>query len=154
MVVNPAPLGAVPENVSRAPRGMKSPCTRSQMRRNPDSRERLASPGCEPSLTLDDLPDELVLHALTHLAFTEVVPGGLEPDDATLRPGSDAVVIGPSSRAARPSSDSSASRRQTSPRRSSASPPRAAAASSISRPGTVCSSAARAIARHACRLST
>ena len=101
MVVNPAPLGAVPENVSRAPRGMKSPCTRSQMRRNPDSRERLASPGCEPSLTLDDLPDELVLHALTHLAFTEVVPGGLEPDDATLRPGSDAVVIGPSSRAAR-----------------------------------------------------
>ena len=66
MVVNPAPLGAVPENVSRAPRGMKSPCTRSQMRRNPDSRERLASPGCEPSLTLDDLPDELVLHALTH----------------------------------------------------------------------------------------
>ena len=45
------------------------------------------------------LPDELLLHALTHLACSEPVPGGVD-GGPTFKPGQDALVLGSTSRAA------------------------------------------------------
>ena len=45
------------------------------------------------------LPDELLLHALSHLACSEPVPGSVD-DGPTFKPGEDALVLGKTSRAA------------------------------------------------------
>jgi len=77
-------------------RSQKSPCTRAQ------ARAALESPAQEPQAApIDDLPEELLVHALCQLARSEAVPGGLDPGEAMLRDGTDALVLGPSSRAMR-----------------------------------------------------
>ena len=78
----------------------RSPCTRSQTRR-PASADPGASVA-EPGLSFDEMPDELLLHMLSHLACTEVVPGWSGDSAApTFAPGKDALVLGRTSRAAR-----------------------------------------------------
>ena len=79
-------------------RMVKSPCTRSQTRR-PTAAEEAPADGA--TLRFDELPDELLLHALSHLACTEVVPGGVDGGCPTFRPGADALVLGKASGAAR-----------------------------------------------------
>ena len=81
----------------RAPRQVKSPCTRSSSRR-PAAAE--GEPAADV-LRFEDLPDELLLHALTHLACSETVPGGVEPGAPTFKLGGDALVLGRASGAAR-----------------------------------------------------
>jgi len=81
-------------------RGVKSPCTRSQSRR-PVAEAGVSDLSDDQGLSFEDLPDELLLHALSHLACGEAVPGGMEPDMPTFRPGADALVLGKDSRAAR-----------------------------------------------------
>ena len=75
---------------SQTPR--KSPLTRSMARRQ-------ENPASAFSI-IDELPDELLMHALSQLASSESVPGS-EPDEPTFREGADAVVVGAASRAAR-----------------------------------------------------
>ena len=55
----------------------------------------------EDSLRFEDLPDELLLHALTHLACSETIPGGFEVGVPTFREGGEALVLGRASGAAR-----------------------------------------------------
>lgn len=50
---------------------------------------------------VEEMPDELLIHALCHLAHSECVPGGMDPNEPAFRDGADAVVIGSASRAAR-----------------------------------------------------
>lgn len=52
------------------------------------------------ALTLCDLPDEVLIHALAHLACQETVPGGVDASP-TFKEGCDALVLGGTSRAAR-----------------------------------------------------
>ena len=80
-------------NAMRASTPRKSPLTRSQARRQ--EQLNLSPPICE------EMPDELLIHALCHLAHSENVPGGMEPSDPAFEEGSDAVVVGSQSRAAR-----------------------------------------------------
>ena len=97
-------------------RGVKSPCTRSQTRRNDDAQAHSSAwPATDSdaamadaddemlgdeSLQLCDMPDEVLLHALTHLACAETVPGSVD-GGPTFKSGSDAIVLGGTSRAAR-----------------------------------------------------
>lgn len=93
------PLSTISANAGAMPgrtRATKSPCTRSQTRQSLDC---VAAPA--HTAPLDELPEELLVHALCHLARHEAVPGGLEPGEALLLAGSDAIVLGPSSRAMR-----------------------------------------------------
>ena len=46
------------------------------------------------STSIDDLPDELLVHVFSQLAREENVPGGLEHGEPVLRDGHDAVVLG------------------------------------------------------------
>ena len=75
----------------------KQTCTRSQTRRATAEVAVCAS----EKLDICCLPDELLLHTLSHLACSEAVPGGVEPGMATFAGGGDALVLGSSSRAAR-----------------------------------------------------
>ena len=75
----------------------KQTCTRSQTRRASAEAAVTAS----EKLDICCLPDELLLHTLSHLACSEAVPGGVEPGMATFARGGDALVLGSSSRAAR-----------------------------------------------------
>jgi len=90
MVLSSISANARP-SASRSRGQQKSPCTRSQTRIT----------AAEAPAPVDELPDELLVHALCHLARTEAVPGGLEPGESLLHPGRDAIVLGPSSRAMR-----------------------------------------------------
>ena len=80
-------------------RSVKSPCTRSQTRRPAGAADAEATEA--QGLSFEELPDELLLHALSHLACAEVVPGGVDPDVPTFTAGGDAIILGQTSRAAR-----------------------------------------------------
>lgn len=75
------PAGAVRSNGHRS---VKSPCTRSQARRFADDLPEVSDVDVEmeeanSSLLLCDLPDELLMHALSHLAYARnPLPGPLE----------------------------------------------------------------------------
>lgn len=94
------PLAVISGNADRGvvtrTRSHKSPCTRSQARAVPDS----VAHECQPA-PIDDLPEELLVHALSWLARAETVPGGLNPGETLFRDGQDALVLGPASRAMR-----------------------------------------------------
>eukprot|EP00325_Prymnesiales_sp_UTEX-LB-985_P010454 CAMPEP_0174696954 /NCGR_PEP_ID=MMETSP1094-20130205/2949_1 /TAXON_ID=156173 /ORGANISM="Chrysochromulina brevifilum, Strain UTEX LB 985" /LENGTH=813 /DNA_ID=CAMNT_0015893833 /DNA_START=64 /DNA_END=2505 /DNA_ORIENTATION=- len=94
-------LSTLTNSQSGRPRGVKSPCTRSQSRRPSVGAETPELSAEDGLLSFEDLPDELVLHALSHLACCEGVPGGIDPDAPTFRTGADALVLGKDSRAAR-----------------------------------------------------
>ncbi|KAL1496830.1 hypothetical protein AB1Y20_014416 [Prymnesium parvum] len=82
-----APLRSQTNSLSAGTaRQLKSPCAGSVARR--------AELSDRAELRLDDLPDELLLHALTHLACTEAVPGGLDEHAPAFREGGDALVLG------------------------------------------------------------
>ena len=89
-------------NTGRA-RGAKSPCTRSQTRRAQETEEGTSAViNAEHALSFEELPDELLLYVLCHLAVTEAVPGwDGENSMPTFVPGQDALVLGSKSRAAR-----------------------------------------------------
>ena len=66
----------------------KQTCTRSQTRRASAEAAVTAS----EKLDICCLPDELLLHTLSHLACSEAVPGGVEPGMATFARGGDALT--------------------------------------------------------------
>lgn len=91
------PLAVIPSNVGRVTRArtLKSPCTRSQCS------TLQPEPADSPAAPIDELPEELLLHAFSILAREEIVPGGMNPGEPLFRDGQDALVLGPSSRAMR-----------------------------------------------------
>jgi serine/threonine protein kinase len=98
-----APVLNTLTNTQQPRRGVKSPCTRSQTRRAQESSpQATTSANAEPVARFEELPDELLLHMLSLAACDETVPGyDGEFQCPTFVAGRDALVLGPTSRAAR-----------------------------------------------------
>ena len=104
-----APVLNTLTNTQQPRRGVKSPCTRSQTRRSVDHDGAGASAlevdglATNPPTSFEELPDELLLYMLSHLATDEPVPGWDASDRhvPTFVTGHDALVLGANSRAAK-----------------------------------------------------